>query len=62
MAFTSTAVYIGLIAALVLFILGGIVLLATRKNPQKRKWGWVVLALGICALISAVVNANGVFY
>jgi len=62
MAFTTTAVFIGIVIAIILFITGIIVLLAMRKKPQKRKWGWLIIILGICALISAFVNANGVFY
>lgn len=61
MAFTSAAVYIGVIAALVLFVAGIITLLITRKYPKKRKWSWILLALGLCAVISAFVNSNGAF-
>lgn len=61
MAFTSAAVYIGVIAALVLFAVGIITLFVTRKHPEKRKWGWILLALGLCAVISAFVNSNGAF-
>lgn len=61
MAFTSAAVYIGVIAALVLFVAGIITLLITRKHPKTRKWGWILLALGLCAVISAFVNSNGAF-
>lgn len=56
------AVYIGTVAAFMLFLLGIIILFVSRRTPEKRKWGWVVLALSICAMISAIVNANGVFY
>lgn len=62
MAFTSTAVFIGIIVAIILLITGISVLIAMRKNLQKRKWGWLIIVLGICAIISALVNANGVFY
>lgn len=62
MAFTSTAVFIGIIVAVILLIVGIIVLLVMRNKPQKRKWGWLIIVLGICAIISALVNANGVFY
>lgn len=62
MAFTSTAVYIGVIVAFVLFVAGIITLLITRKHPEKRKWGWILLVLGFCAVISALVNSNGVFF
>jgi len=62
MAFTSTAVIIGIIVAAILFITGIVILLVMRNKPQKRKWGWLIIALGICAMISAFVNANGILY
>ncbi len=60
MAFTETAVYIGAAAALVFLVAGGLTLFTTRKNPKK--WGWILICLSVCATISAVINANGVFY
>ena len=62
MAFTETAVYIGAVAALVLLVAGIITLLATRKSPGNKKWGWILLGLSTCALVSAITNASGVFY
>lgn len=58
MAFTRTAVYIGCITASALFIAGIITLFVTRKSPKKRIWGWILLSLAVCALISAAVNSN----
>lgn len=60
MAFTINAVYIGGIAAFVLFAAGIITLLVTRNRPDKKKWGWVLLALSVCALVSTVVNLTGI--
>lgn len=59
MAFTSTAVSIGGIAAIVLFAAGVVTLLVTRNSPDRKKWGWLLLALGACALVSAIVNLIG---
>lgn len=59
MAFTIASVYIGGIAAFMLFVAGIITLLITRNKPDKKKWGWILLALSICALISTVVNLIG---
>lgn len=62
MAFTPNAVIIGIIVAALLFIVGIVVLLIMRNKPLKKKWGWLLLALSICAVISALVNANGLLY
>lgn len=61
MAFTRTAVYIGGIAAFVLLAAGIIVLIVTRNSPEKKKWGWSLIFLCVCALVSAAVNSRGVF-
>lgn len=61
MAFTITAVYIGGIAAFVLLMAGIITLLVTRNQPDKKKWGWILLALSVCALVSTVVNLSGIY-
>ncbi|KMK74428.1 DUF308 domain-containing protein [Alkalihalobacillus pseudalcaliphilus] len=60
MAFTPTAVLIAIIVATILIITGVIVLFVTRNKPQNRKWGWLTIVLGICAIISAIVNKNGI--
>lgn len=61
MAYTITAVYISGTTAFVMFVVGSITLLVTRNKPDKKKWGWVLLALSVCALISAVVNLIGIY-
>lgn len=61
MAFTITAVYISGIAAFVLLVAGVITLLVTRNRPDKKKWGWVLLVLSVCALVSTVVNLIGIY-
>ena len=62
MAFTLAAVVVGGTVAAILLITGLVFLFVTRNNPPKRKWGWLIIALAICALISAVVNAYGILY
>lgn len=61
MAFTITSVYISGSAAFVLFVAGIITMLVTRNRPNKTKWGWVLLALSVCALVSTVVNLVGIY-
>lgn len=60
MAFTLAAVYISGITAFVLLAVGIITLFATRNSPDKKKWGWVLLALSVCALVSTGVNLIGI--
>jgi hypothetical protein len=48
---------LGIILGLILLIVGGVAFFVAKKSGKKCKWPvWVLLA-GVCALITAGVNA-----
>ncbi|SHI82850.1 hypothetical protein SAMN05444401_1521 [Clostridium amylolyticum] len=54
----STGFIVGTSVSIILLIIGIIILIYSRNKMEKKRWAWILIVFGICALISGAINSG----
>lgn len=54
----STGFIVGTFISIILLIIGIIILIYSKNKMEQKRWAWILIIFGICALISGAINSG----